>query len=87
MSLQEKFDNKIKIGYICKKQKMSTKKLVGYTLAVLVVIITVIALLAVWDLIDLQHITAKFVKSLIIIFFSSVVLLFIYGVVLKDNDN
>ncbi len=66
---------------------MNSKKIVGYTLAIMVVIVTVVAILAIWDIIDLQNVTAKLIKSLIIIFFSSVVILFIYGVVMKEGGN
>ncbi len=65
---------------------MNTKKITAYILAILVVIVTVISLLAVWDIIDLQNVTGKLIKSLIIIFLSSVVVLFIYGVVLNENN-
>ncbi len=65
---------------------MNTKKITAYILAILVVIVTVISLLAVWDIIDLQNVTGKLIKSLIIIFLSSVVVLFIYGVVLNESN-
>jgi hypothetical protein len=65
---------------------MNTKKITAYILAILVVIVTIISILAVWDVIDLQNVTGKLIKSLIIIFLSSVVVLFIYGVVLNESD-
>ncbi len=65
---------------------MSAQKIIGYTLAIIVLIVTVIAILGIWDIIDLQNVTAKLIKSLVVVFLSSVIVLFIYGVVLKDND-
>ena len=64
---------------------MHTKKILAYILAAIVVIVTVVSVLAIWDIIDLKNVTSKLVKSLIVVFLSSVVILFIYGVVLNDN--
>ena len=61
---------------------MTIKKILSYILMILVVIITVIALLAIWDIIDLRDVVGKTFKSLFFIFLSSVVILFIFGVVL-----
>ncbi len=67
---------------------MSLKKILSFFLILLVVIITVLALLAIWDIIDLQNITRKTFQSLFVIFLSSVVILFIFAVLMgKENKN
>jgi hypothetical protein len=64
---------------------ITAKKITSYVLALLVVIVTAIALLAIWDVISLEYIVKKIMSSLLIIFAASVVTLFIFNVVIKDN--
>ncbi len=65
--------------------KISAKQITAYALAALVVIGSVIALLSIWDIIDLQDVMGKIMKSFIVIFVASVVSLFIFNVLAKDN--
>jgi type IV secretory pathway TrbL component len=64
---------------------ITAKKITSYVLALLVVIVTAIALLAIWDVISLEYIVKKIMSSLLIIFAASVGTLFIFNVVIKDN--
>lgn len=64
----------------------SIKKLVGYLLVAIVLVFTVIGVLGVWGIIDLQDIGRKVISSLLIIFASSAVVLFIFSVVLRDDN-
>ncbi len=64
----------------------SVKKVVSYILIVLVLIFTVIAVLGVWEIIDLNNIVQKIMTSLLIIFAASAVVLFIFSVLIKDNE-
>jgi hypothetical protein len=63
------------------------KKIVSYILIAMVVLFTVVALLGIWDVICLERIGWKMITSLIIIFASSAVILFIFSVLIKDNNN
>lgn len=63
----------------------TAKKITSYLLSALVVIVTSIALLAIWEVISLEDVMRKILTSLLIIFASSVVTLFIFNVVIKDN--
>ncbi len=65
---------------------LTAKRITSYVLATLVVICTLIALLAIWDIIDLEEVMRKILTSLLIIFASSVVTLFIFNVLIKDTD-
>lgn len=66
---------------------MSTiKKITAYVLISLIVFSTVIGLLAIWDVIDVQEVMRKVLSSIFIIFVSSVVVLFIFSVIIKDSD-
>lgn len=63
----------------------SVKKVVSYVLIILVLIFTVIAVLGVWEIIDLNNIVQKIMTSLLIIFAASAVVLFIFSVLIKEN--
>jgi heme A synthase len=62
------------------------KKVVSYILIALVLVFTVIAILGIWDIIDLKNIMMNTIFSLIVIFAASAVILFIYTVFMKDSD-
>lgn len=64
---------------------ITAKKLTAYSLAVIVLIVTVLAVLAIWDIVELEDVMRKIMTSLLVIFASSVVTLFIFNVVVKDN--
>ena len=62
------------------------KKVVAYTLIVLVLMFTILALLGIWDIIDLEEVVQRLVWTLIVIFAASAVILFIFTVMLKDDE-
>ena len=64
----------------------NVKKFAAYTLTALVIFLTVIALLGIWDVISFEFVMRKIMYSLFTIFLSTVILLFIFGVVIRDND-
>jgi hypothetical protein len=63
------------------------KKIVSYILIACVLMFTVIAVLGIWDIIDLQNIMMNTIFSLIVIFAASAIILFIYTVFMKDQDH
>ncbi len=60
------------------------KKAIIWFLIILVLVFTVIALLGVWEVIDLDQVVRKLLLSLVIIFASAAVILFIYNVMGKE---
>ncbi len=64
---------------------ITAKKLTSYVLALFVVIVTALAVLAIWDIIALEEVMRKIMTSLLVIFASSVVTLFIFNVVIKEK--
>jgi len=64
------------------------KKMITYTLTGLILIITIIAILQIWEIInlDIEDIFNKVLLSFFAIFGASLVLLFIFSVVVKDNQ-
>ncbi len=61
------------------------KKAVSYLLIGLVLIFTIIAILGIWDIIDLEQVMIKVLYSLLIVFAASAVILFIFSVLIKDD--
>lgn len=63
------------------------KKIASYLLMGFVLFFTIMALLAVWDVIDVENVLAKTLTSLFIIFVAALVVLFIFAVVIPDKSN
>jgi hypothetical protein len=64
----------------------TVKKVISYFLIVLVLIFTIIALLGIWDIISLEDIIKKMFVSLMVVFAAAAVILFIFSVLIKDED-
>ena len=60
---------------------------ISMLLALLALFFTIMAILAVWDIINIQHIISKTLTTLLIIFVSAAVMLFIFSVLYKPDDN
>ena len=61
------------------------KKIASYTLVAIIIAFTVISLLAVWDVISLENVIRKLLTSLFIVFMASVLILFIFAIIIKDK--
>ena len=64
----------------------SIKLIASYILIAIVLALTVIALLAIWEVIDYEDVLKKILASLFVVFVASVVVLFIFAVVIKDGN-
>jgi heme A synthase len=62
------------------------KKIVSYILIACVLLFTIVAILGIWDIIDLKNVMMNTIFSLIVIFAASAVILFVYTVFMKDSD-
>lgn len=60
---------------------------IAILLAVLVLFFTVMSILAVWDIINIEHIISKTLTTLLIIFVSAAVMLFIFSVLYKPDSD
>jgi hypothetical protein len=63
------------------------KKIVSFILIGLVLFFTLLALLGIWDIINLEQVMSKLLYSLLTLFASSAVILFIFSVLIKDDNN
>ncbi|MCK4661578.1 MAG: hypothetical protein KAT68_01830 [Bacteroidales bacterium] len=61
------------------------KKVASYSLVALIMFFTVISLLAIWDVIDIEEVIRKVLMSLFVIFIAAVVVLFIFSVLIRDD--
>ncbi|MFW5657210.1 MAG: hypothetical protein ACOCXS_01385 [Bacteroidota bacterium] len=63
------------------------RKVVSYVLTTFVLVLTVIALLGIWNVIELEDVLRKVFLSLLVIFGASAVILFVYHVVTREPNN
>lgn len=63
------------------------RKGISVLLAVLTIFFTVLAILGIWDIIDVKHIASKSLYSILVIFVSAAILLFIFSVLYKSGDD
>ncbi len=63
------------------------KKVTSYILITFVLLITVISLLGIWEIISLEDVMRKIFTSLFIIFVASVIVLFIFSVIIRDSSD
>lgn len=62
------------------------KRIASYVLVFLIITFTVLGLLAIWDVIEIQDVMRKILLSLFVIFVASVVVLFIFAVVIREDS-
>jgi len=62
------------------------KKVSAYILVFIILFLTVFAILGIWDIISFEDVIKRTLSSLFVIFISAVIVLFIFSVLIKDND-
>jgi len=63
------------------------KRIASYVLVFLVITFTVLGLLAIWDVIAIEDVMRKILLSLFVVFVASVVVLFIFSVVIREDSS
>jgi len=61
------------------------RKTFSVILATLVLFFTVICILAIWDIIDIERVFQKSMATLFVLFIASAIMLFIFAVVYKNE--
>jgi heme A synthase len=64
----------------------TVKKVISYFLIVLVLLFTAVALLGIWEVISLEDIIKKMFVSLMVVFAAAAVILFIFSVLIKEDE-
>ena len=65
----------------------SIKKIISYFMIILVLVFTIIALLGIWEIISLEDIIKKMFVSLMVVFAAAAVILFIFSVLIRDQES
>lgn len=63
------------------------RKGISILLAALTLFFTVLAILGIWDVINVKNIASKSLYSILVIFVSAAILLFIFSVLYKSGDD
>ena len=58
---------------------MKVKKIVAYTLSALVLLFSIIAILGIWELIDIEYLIARMFKSLMVVMAAAAVVVLIFS--------
>ncbi|MCF8379646.1 MAG: hypothetical protein K9H49_08730 [Bacteroidales bacterium] len=63
----------------------SMKKIIAYFLSGLVLLFCILAILGIWNLIDLEDLLAKMFQSMMVILASAAVIVFIFALLFREN--
>ena len=59
---------------------MKIKKIIAYPLSVLVLLFSLVAILGIWDVIDMEYLIARMFKSLMVILAAAAVVVLIFSI-------
>jgi len=64
---------------------MKIRRIIAYILTILVLIFSIVALLAIWDIIDYEHLIKRMFQSLMVILASSAVIVLIFAILDRSD--
>jgi heme A synthase len=59
---------------------MKVKKIIAYTLSVLVLLFSIVAILGIWEIVDIEDLIARMFKSLMVILAAAAVVVLIFSI-------
>ena len=59
---------------------MKVKKIIAYTLAILVLLFSIVAILGIWEIVDIEYLIARLFKSLMVILAAAAVIVLIFSI-------
>ncbi len=59
---------------------MKVKRIIAYTLSVLVLLFSAVAILGIWDVIDIEYLISRMFKSLMVILAAAAVIVLIFSI-------
>jgi preprotein translocase subunit SecE len=59
---------------------MKVKKIIAYTLSVLVLLFSLVAIFGIWDVIDIEYLIARMFKSLMVVLAAAAVVVLIFSI-------
>jgi hypothetical protein len=64
----------------------SVRKIIAYILAGLILIFSVVAILAIWDIIEYRNLVARMFQSLMVVLAASAVIVLIFAILDRSSD-
>ena len=64
---------------------MKVKRIIAYTLAILVLLFSIIAILGIWEIVDIEYLIARMFKSLMVVLASAAVIVLIFSILDKPE--
>jgi hypothetical protein len=59
---------------------MKVKRIISYTLSALVLLFSLVAILGIWDVIDIEYLIARMFKSLMVVLAAAAVVVLIFSI-------
>ena len=59
---------------------MKVKRIIAYTLSALVLIFSIIAILGIWEVVDIEYLIARMFKSLMVVLAAAAVVVLIFSI-------
>ena len=59
---------------------MKVKRIIAYTLSALVLLFSIVAILGIWDVIDIEYLISRMFKSLMVILAAAAVIVLIFSI-------
>ena len=59
---------------------MKVKRIIAYTLSALVLLFSLVAVLGIWDVIDIEYLIARMFKSLMVVIAAAAVVVLIFSI-------
>jgi len=59
---------------------MKIKKIIAYTMSILVLLFSLVAILGIWDVVDIEDLIARMFKSLMVILAAAAVVVLIFSI-------
>ena len=59
---------------------MKVKRIIAYTLSALVLLFSLVAILGIWDVIDIQYLISRMFKSLMVVLAAAAVVVLIFSI-------
>lgn len=63
------------------------KRIIAYFLTGLVLVFCILAILGIWDIIELENLLARLFQSMMVILAAAAVIVFIFAILLKESRN
>ena len=64
---------------------MKVKRIIAYTLSILVLLFSIIAILGIWEIVDIEFLISRMFKSLMVILIAAAVIVLIFSILDRSD--